>query len=145
MASAHRARHRTIRQFSFEMDARSIITSPAYPETIDRGWRPITGLAWSGRGKITRVEVSADGGATWVNAVLDGPVLSKAHTRFTHMWNWDGRETVLLSRATDETGYVQPTRAEFIKARGIGTLYHYNPIYGWVVKLNGRVFFHGGT
>ena len=80
----------TARQFSFEMDARSIITSPAHPETIERGWRSISGLAWSGRGKIARVDVSTDAGKTWQVATLDEPVRSKAHTRFTHMWEWTG-------------------------------------------------------
>lgn len=135
----------TARQFSFIMDAKSIITTPAYPETITPGWRQISGLAWSGRGRIIRVEVSADGGATWREARLDGPILSKAHVRFSHMWNWNGSEAVLLSRATDETGYIQPTRTELIRARGIGTLYHYNPICGWRVMPNGRVFFRGDT
>jgi sulfane dehydrogenase subunit SoxC len=135
----------TARQFAFEMDAKSIITSPAYPETITPGWHQVSGLAWTGRGKISRVEVSTDGGVTWHNATLQQPVLSKAHVRFTHMWNWDGAEATLLSRATDETGYVQPTRSELIRVRGIGTLYHWNPIYGWKVKTNGRLFFHGAT
>jgi sulfane dehydrogenase subunit SoxC len=135
----------TARQFAFEMDAKSIITSPAHPLTIAPGWWPVTGLAWSGRGKITRVEVSTDSGATWQDATLDSPALSKAHTRFSHMWHWDGHETILISRATDETGYVQPTRSELIRARGAGTLYHWNPIYGWRVAANGRVFFHGDT
>jgi len=135
----------TARQFSFEMDARSIITSPSFPMGIARGWWPVTGLAWSGRGKIRRVEVSTDGGAKWHDAGLDGPVLPKAHVRFTHMWEWDGSETTLLSRATDETGYTQPTREALAKVRGIGTLYHWNPVYGWKVKENGRVFFHGAT
>ena len=135
----------TARQFAFEMDAKSVITSPAYPETIARGWNQITGLAWTGRGKITRVEVSTDAGATWQDATLQQPVLSKAHTRFTYPWQWAGAETTLLSRATDETGYVQPGRAELIRVRGIGSLYHWNPIYGWKVKANGRVFFHGAT
>jgi len=135
----------TARQFSFEMDARSIITSPAHPETIERGWRPISGLAWSGRGKIARVEVSTDAGNTWQVATLQEPVLSKAHTRFSHMWEWTGAETIILSRATDETGYVQPTRTELIRVRGEGTAYHFNPIYGWRVMSNGRVFFHGAT
>jgi sulfane dehydrogenase subunit SoxC len=135
----------TARQFSFEMDARSIITSPAHPMTVSRGWWPVTGLAWTGRGKIRRVEVSTDSGATWSDAALDGPVLPKAHVRFTHMWNWDSAETILMSRATDETGYTQPTREALIRARGISTLYHWNPVYGWTVKPNGRVFFHGAT
>jgi sulfane dehydrogenase subunit SoxC len=135
----------TARQFSFVMDARSIITSPAHPETITTGWRQISGLAWSGRGKISRVEVSTDSGNTWQDAVLAEPVRSKAHTRFTQMWNWNGGEAIILSRATDETGYVQPTRAELIRARGEGTEYHFNPIYGWRVLPNGRVFFYGAT
>ena len=127
------------------MDAKSIITSPAYPETITPGWNLITGLAWSGRGRIRRVEVSVDAGGTWSDATLQDPVLQKAHVRFTHMWKWNGGEAAILSRATDDTGYVQPTRAELIRVRGLGTLYHYNPIYGWRVMPNGRVFFHGAT
>jgi sulfane dehydrogenase subunit SoxC len=91
------------------------------------------------------VEVSTDGGASWEDATLHGPALSKAHVRFTHMWEWTGRETTLLSRATDETGYVQPTRSELIKVRGTGTEYHFNHIYGWTVKPDGHVFFHGET
>lgn len=138
-------RNGTARQFSFEMDAKSIITSPSHPMTITRGWRPVSGLAWSGRGKIARVEVSTDAGKSWQEAKLQEPVLSKAHVRFTHMWDWDGRDTILLSRATDETGYVQPTRAELIRVRGPGTGYHWNAIYGWKVQSDGQVFFHGET
>ncbi|MEO7083814.1 MAG: sulfite dehydrogenase [Gemmatimonadaceae bacterium] len=135
----------TARQFAFEMDAKSIITSPAYPDTVVRGWNLISGLGWTGRGRVTRVDVSADSGRTWEAATLQNTSQSKAHVRFTHMWNWDGRDAILQSRATDETGYTQPTRAELIRARGPGTLYHYNPIYGWKVAANGRVFFHGAT
>jgi sulfane dehydrogenase subunit SoxC len=133
------------RIFSFEIDAKSIITSPTFPAVITKGWWPVSGLAWSGRGKITRVEVSTDNGSSWHDATLHGPALKKAHVRFTHMWEWDGRETTLLSRATDETGYVQPTRSVLVKVRGIGTDYHFNPIYGWTVKPDGHVFFHGET
>ncbi len=133
------------RIFSLELDARSVITSPCFPAVITKGWWPVSGLAWTGRGKIARVEVSTDGGGSWENATLHGPALSKAHVRFTHMWEWTGRETTLLSRATDETGYVQPTRSELIKVRGTGTEYHFNHIYGWTVKPDGHVFFHGET
>jgi sulfane dehydrogenase subunit SoxC len=133
------------RIFSFELDAKSVITSPTFPATISKGWLPVSGLAWSGRGKITRVEVSTDSGKSWADATLHGPALRKAHVRFTHMWEWNGAETTLMSRATDETGYVQPTRSELIKVRGIGTDYHFNPIYGWTVKPDGHVFFHGET
>lgn len=133
----------TARQFSFEMDAKSIITSPAFPQVISKGWRPVTGLAWSGRGRITRVEVSTDGGKNWNDATLHGPALAKAHTRFTHMWEWTGGATQLLSRATDETGYVQPTKAALVAVRGVGTDYHFNQIVGWDVKSDGHCFFHG--
>lgn len=134
----------TARQFSFEVDAKSIITSPAYPEKLSAtGWWPVTGLAWSGRGKVASVDVSTDGGATWTRAKLQEPVLPKAYTRFVHMWRWDGQPAVLMSRATDETGYVQPTRAEFRDARGPGTDYHYNHIRAWRVEAGGQVVFEG--
>jgi sulfane dehydrogenase subunit SoxC len=90
------------RQFSFVMDAKSVITFPSYPYVLpDRGWWEIKGLAWTGRGRITRVEVSTDGGRSWVDAELQHPILPMATVRFRHLWNWDGRETVILSRATD--------------------------------------------
>lgn len=132
----------TARIFSFTMDAKSIITFPAHPHAVaERGWWPITGLAWTGRGRITRVDVSTDAGKSWRAATLQEPVLSRAHTRFHHMWRWDGRETVLLSRATDETGYTQPSHAEFVKVRGTGTDYHYNFIRAWRVKADGTVLY----
>jgi len=131
------------RQFSFVMDAKSVITSPATPARISRGWREISGVAWSGRGRITRVEISTDAGATWEAAELHGPVLAKAHTRFSIMWNWNGRSTAIMSRATDETGYVQPTRALFESTRGKGTDYHYNHIRAWNVDRSGAVTFAG--
>lgn len=135
----------TARQFSFDMDAKSIITAPSHPTVIARGWWPVTGVAWSGRGAIRRVEVSTDGGRSWYDAALQGTPLPKAHVRFTHEWEWDGREAILLSRATDETGYVQPTRTALVKVRGIGTDFHFNPVVGWRVMADGRVFFHGET
>lgn len=131
------------RQFSFEMDARSIITSPSHPGSIPRGWQNLSGLAWSGRGKVRRVEVSIDGGKGWSDAALHPPVLSKAYTRFSIPWSWDGSATVLLSRATDETGYVQPTRERIVAVRGAGTDYHTNHIVGWRVATDGRLFFMG--
>lgn len=132
----------TARQFSFVMDVKSIITQPAYPVRLGRdGWVQIWGIAWSGRGKITRVEVSTDGGATWVPAELQEPILSKAHTRFSHMWRWTGGAATLLSRATDETGATQPTLAEFREKRGPGTDYHFNFIRGWVVERDGSVVY----
>jgi sulfane dehydrogenase subunit SoxC len=136
----------TAREFSFVQDATSIITSPAAPKALaGKGWYPVTGLAWTGRGKVTRVEVSTDGGRSWTDAVLEEPVLRMAHARFTHMWEWDAREAVLLSRCTDETGYVQPTRKQLLEARGPGTDFHFNHIKGWRVAPDGTVFYHGET
>lgn len=130
------------RMFSFVMDARSIITYPVYPDVIEKGWIEIRGIAWSGRGKIFRVEVSTDSGKTWQPAVLQEPVLSQAHVRFRHLWNWNGRETEIMSRSVDETGYTQPSRAELIAARGKGAVpYHLNPITAWKINRNGEIFY----
>lgn len=129
-----------IRQFSFDMDARSIITYPAFPQHIERGWVEIRGIAWSGRGRIVKVEVSTDAGKSWYTAGLTGPVLDKAHTQFKFLWHWKGQETEILSRATDETGYLQPTMHQLIAARGesMGG-YHLNPTTAWYVKKDGQV------
>src|SRR5436309_2415957 len=111
----------TARMFSFVMDAKSIITFPAYPVILhDRGWWEISGIAWSGRGRITRVDVSTDGGKQWEPADLQQPVLPKCRTRFPYLWKWDGQGTTLLSRAVDETGYVKPTLEQVLNARGTG-------------------------
>jgi sulfane dehydrogenase subunit SoxC len=131
----------TMRQFSFVMDARSIITDPAYPRVIEPGWHEIRGLAWSGRGRITRVDISTDAGATWHPADLQAPVLPKAHVRFRYLWNWPGGNCEIMSRATDETGYVQPTWEVLREARGPRTRYHQNPITSWTVGDDGRVLF----
>lgn len=132
----------TSRQFSFRMDARSLITAPAFPNRLERGWVEITGIAWTGAGRISRVDISTDGGATWAPAQLQAPVLPLAHTRFRHMWQWNGGEAVLMSRAVDETGYTQPTKAALLAQRGPGTAtYHLNPITGWVVQPDGRVVY----
>ena len=130
------------RQFSLIMDARSIITYPSYPDTIEKGWIEVQGIAWSGRGKITGAEVSTDNGKSWQPAVLQEPVLAKAHARFRHLFKWDGKETVIMSRAIDETGYVQPNRSAWIAARGPGSFpYHRNPITGWRLKAGGDVVY----
>lgn len=131
-----------IRQFSFDMDARSIITFPAYPLSIEKGWIEIRGLAWSGRGKIVTVEVSTDAGKTWYTARLQEPVLDKAHTAFRYLWQWNGENTEIMSRATDETGYTQPTMQQLIAARGSSMGgYHLNPVTAWVVRRDGSVWF----
>lgn len=131
----------TARQFSFVMDARSVITAPCHPQRVVPGWLEVRGIAWSGRGRIARAELSTDGGKTWTAARLQQPVLSKAHTRFTFPWRWDGRAAEILSRAIDETGYVQPTQRELIEARGPGTGYHLNPITGIRIAADGTVLY----
>ena len=130
-----------VRQFSFVMDARSLITSPGYPKVVEPGWIEIRGIAWSGRGKIDRVDVSVDDGRSWSAADLQEPVLSKAFTRFRYLWEWDGRETAIWSRATDETGYVQPSAQEFIAARTSRSSYHHNPTTGWRIRADGSVVY----
>lgn len=131
-----------IRQFSFDMDARSIITFPAYPVQLEKGWVEIRGIAWSGRGKITTVEISTDAGKNWYPAKLQDPVLDKAHVGFRYLWQWNGEETEIMSRAIDETGYNQPTLKQLVAARGkdMGG-YHLNPVTAWIIKRDGQVLF----
>jgi sulfane dehydrogenase subunit SoxC len=131
----------TARQFSLVMDARSVITSPSYPQAIEKGWIEIRGIAWSGRGMIRRVDISTDGGRTWKPAALQQPVLPKAHTRFRFPWQWDGRPAEILSRAVDETGYTQPEWTALQHARGRRTRYHLNPVTGWTIAADGHVRF----
>lgn len=132
------------RQFSFEMEAKSVITYPSGEmELPGAGFYEVTGIAWSGRGRIQRVEISTDGGSTWQIAQLDLPVLPLAHTRFRFPWRWNGREAILQSRCTDETGYTQPTRRQLVAVRGdhgrFGSLYHFNGIQSWKINRDGRV------
>jgi sulfane dehydrogenase subunit SoxC len=129
------------RQFTFYMEAKSTITWPtAKIGTMPaRGPWEIRGIAWSGRGRITRVEVSTDGGLTWADATLVDPVLPVAHTRFLFEWTWDGSEAILTSRATDETGYVQPSRNELVSVRGTASFYHYNGQQNWRVASDGTI------
>jgi len=130
----------TALQFSFLMEAKSVITFPSGEMVLRKpGFYEISGLAWSGRGAVKRVEVSVDGGKTWKNATLHGPVLPICHTRFSLPWEWDGKEAILQSRCTDETGYVQPTIKQLVKERGIYSVYHLNGIQSWKVAANGEV------
>ncbi len=132
----------TARRFSFVMDVKSTLTYPTFPAKLPGpGWLELSGIAWSGRGTIARVDLSTDGGRTWSPAELHEPVLDKAHVRFTRMWKWNGRRAVIMSRAADATGAMQPTLAEFRARRGAGTDYHYNYIRAWVVEPDGRVFY----
>ena len=126
-------------QFSLVMDAKSVITRPSGQQQLRPGFHEIRGLAWSGRGRITAVEVSVDAGRTWQTARLQEPVLPKCHTRFRLPWKWDGQETIIQSRCTDVTGYQQPTRESLVKVRGTHSSYHYNGIQSWKIERSGMV------
>ena len=127
-------------QHSTFMEAKSVITSPSGGQWLpDRGYYEIRGLAWTGRGLIRRVEVSTDAGATWRDASLQAPVLRFAHTRFRLDWQWDGREAILQSRCTDETGYVQPRRVDLLRVRGPAARWFNNSIQSWRVATDGSV------
>ena len=127
-------------QFVFPMEAKSVITQPSPGLSLrGPGLYEISGLAWSGYGRVARVEVSADGGRSWGEAALQEPVLPKAVTRFRMAWQWDGSEAVLASRCTDDTGYVQPGRGAVIAMRGDRGQYHNNMIQSWAVRGDGEV------
>ena len=127
--------------FTWVNEAKSVITFPCPEKPLSgAGLYEIRGLAWSGRGKVKAVDVSLDGGVNWQRADLQEPVLSKALTRFTLPWRWDGKPALLELRAVDETGYVQPTIAQLRKLRGTNSIYHNNSIQTWQVKPDGSVF-----
>jgi sulfane dehydrogenase subunit SoxC len=128
------------RIFTYAMEAKSVITFPSGGQTLPaRGLYELTGLAWSGRGRIERVEVTTDGGRTWVPAALQEPRLPIALTRFRLAWRFDGQDALIASRAIDETKYVQPSRAALIEVRGTNSTYHYNGIKVWHVRADGTV------
>jgi sulfane dehydrogenase subunit SoxC len=136
-------------QFYFLQEVKSFITHPSPGLTMNGpGYYEISGIAYSGDGKIARVMVSADGGKTWAQAALQEPVLSKAFTRFRMPWRWDGGPAVLQSRAWDDAGNVQPTRAEFVAQRGeLKTVVpvtafpnqHFNGVTSWAIDGKGEV------
>jgi sulfane dehydrogenase subunit SoxC len=128
------------RQYTSIQEAKSVITSPSGGQRLlERGFFNITGLAWSGRGRIQRVDVSTDGGRNWRAARLESPVLPKALTRFNIDWTWDGSPALLQSRALDETGYVQPRIRQLRAVRGTRSIYHNNAIQTWAVAASGEV------
>lgn len=129
------------RQFTSIQEVKSVITTPSGGQfLLDKGYYNVTGLAWSGRGRITRVDVSFDGGRNWREARLETPVLSKALTRFNIDWVWDGSPVVMQSRATDETGHIQPKINQLRAVRGTRSIYHNNAIQSWRVAESGEVF-----
>ena len=130
----------THRQYTSIQECKSVVTTPSGGQVLlDKGCYNITGLAWSGKGKIKKVDVSVDGGRNWRQARLETPVLSKAFSRFNIDWVWDGKPAIIQSRAVDETGYVQPTYKQLRAVRGTRSIYHNNAIQSWLVQENGEV------
>ncbi len=128
------------RKHSYVQEVNSVITSPCPESPAKRkGIMQLEGFAWSGRGKITRVDVSLDGGVNWQQAKLKGLVLTKSMTRFSMEINWQGEPRLLQSRAIDDTGYVQPTYAQLREARGTNSIYHKNAIHTWQLNTDGTV------
>ena len=128
------------RQYTSVQECKSVITTPSGGQTLlSRGFHNISGLAWTGRGRVKAVDVSVDGGRNWRSARLETPVLAKALTRFNFDWVWDGQAAVLQSRAIDETGYVQPTHSALRAVRGTGSVYHNHAIQSWQVRPSGEV------
>ena len=127
-------------QFTFVMAVKSVITHPTVGMSMQgKGFYEISGLAWSGAGKVKRVEVSADGGQTWGDAQLHEPVLDKSLTRFAMAWRWDGRPVHLQSRATDDKGRVQITRKDWVAQYAPGQRYHYSAIQTWAISQEGGI------
>ena len=128
------------RQYTNIQECKSVVTTPSGGQVLlDKGFYNITGLAWSGRGKVKKVDVSVDGGRNWRPARLESPVMSKALTRFNVDWVWDGKPAIIQSRATDETGYVQSTYKQLRAVRGTRSIYHNNAIQSWLVQESGEV------
>jgi sulfane dehydrogenase subunit SoxC len=128
------------RQYSSIQECKSVITTPSGGQVLlDRGYYQISGLAWSGRGKVKRVDVSVDGGRNWRTARLQGPVMDKCLTRFSMDWAWDGKPALVQSRAIDETGYVQPTYKQLRAVRGSRSIYHNHAVQSWLVQESGEV------
>ncbi len=130
----------THRQYTSIQECKSVITCPSGGQTLlDKGFYNVTGLAWSGRGRIKRVDVSTDGGRNWRTARLENPVLPKCLTRFNIDWVWNGGPAILQSRAMDDTGYVQPKINQLRAVRGTRSIYHNNAIQSWRVGEAGDV------
>jgi len=127
------------RQFQLRMETNSVITSPSGMMEIRPGYNRITGLAWSGHGKIAKVEVSTDAGKTWKATQLNYPVLPKAQSRFQMDWEWNGTPAAIVSRSTDERGNVQPDRKTFVDRVGTNALFHYHAQQTWIIDSAGKV------
>jgi sulfane dehydrogenase subunit SoxC len=128
------------RAYTSIQEVKSVITTPSGGQVLQgKGFYSITGLAWSGRGKVAKVDVSVDGGRNWKPARLQTPVMDKCLTRFSLDWSWDGRPALVMSRATDSAGQIQPTYRALRAVRGRRSIYHNNAIQTWWVQESGEV------
>ena len=128
------------RQFYYAMDAKSVITFPSGEMMLPKpGFYEVRGFAWTGRGRVQGVDVSFDGGKSWMPARLDDVAEPMSTVRFSCPWYWDGKPAILQSRCIEDSGYVQPTRTELVKLRGENFVYHYNAIQSWAVASDGSV------
>ena len=128
------------RQYTSIQEVKSVVTTPSGGQVLlDKGFYNISGLAWSGRGKITKVDVSVDGGRNWAEARLQAPVMDRCLSRFSLPWVWDGKPALVMSRATDETGQVQASYGQLRAVRGRRSIYHNNAIQTWLVQESGEV------
>jgi sulfane dehydrogenase subunit SoxC len=136
-------------RFYFVNEVKSFITQPSFGQTLrEPGYYEISGIAYSGNGRIAKVLVSADGGKSWAQAASQEPVQSKAFTRFRMPWRWDGQPAILQSRVWDEAGNVQPLRAQFVAERGeaakVPNVFgfasqHYNSLTSWAIDNKGEI------
>jgi sulfane dehydrogenase subunit SoxC len=128
------------RQYTSLQECKSVVTTPSGGQVLlDKGFYNVSGLAWSGRGKVVKVDVTVDGGRNWRVARLEQPVMSKCLTRFNIDWVWDGKPAIVQSRASDDSGYVQPTYRQLRAVRGSRSIYHNNAIQSWLVQESGEV------
>ncbi|MES2714145.1 MAG: sulfite dehydrogenase [Pseudomonadota bacterium] len=128
------------RQYSSTQECKSVVTTPSGGQVLlDKGYYQISGLAWSGRGAVQRVDVSVDGGRNWKTARLQAPVMRKCLTRFSLDWVWDGKPAIVQSRAIDDTGHVQPSYKQLRAVRGTRSIYHNNAVQSWLVQESGEV------
>jgi sulfane dehydrogenase subunit SoxC len=128
------------REFMLQMEPKSVILKPSVGMNMQgQGYYEISGLAWSGLGAVAKVDVSADGGKSWAQAALSGPVQPKALTRFRLPWMWNGGPATLMSRTTDEKGHVQLTRAEWTGQYIARQNFHFSAIQSWGIAADGKV------
>ena len=131
-------------QHFYANEVNSTVTHPSpekpWTDLEDGQLVEIQGLAWSGMGTITAVDISLDGGRTYTEASLKGLVLPKCWTRFSYMHRFKKGEVLqLTTRAIDDAGYIQPTVDEETGMVGVEGVYHRNAVETWEVTADAKV------